>query len=128
VKRLVKLVLVVGVIAALLALLKRRPAPPSASPTAPPTRPAPTQRPGPVDAPLVTPSTAAGEPPSKDVAPAWADASGERTCPDGYPIKAKLSSKVFHVPGGSMYDRTTPDRCYATAEAAEADGFRQSKR
>jgi hypothetical protein len=27
-----------------------------------------------------------------------------------------------------MYERTIPDRCYATAEAAEADGLRASKR
>ncbi len=124
-KRVVKLVLAVGIVAAVASALRKRPAPPTASPTAPPTRP---DRPGPVEAPLVTPSAAAGEPPSKDVAPAWVDATGERTCPEGYPVKAKLSSKVFHVPGGAFYEGSVPDRCYASAEAAEADGFRASKR
>lgn len=49
-------------------------------------------------------------------------------CPSGYPIKAKSSSKIFHVPGGSSYDRTVPDRCYATEADAEADGYRKSQR
>lgn len=49
-------------------------------------------------------------------------------CPDGYPIKAKLKSGIFHQPGGLAYDRTVPDRCYATAEDAEADGLRAAKR
>ena len=52
----------------------------------------------------------------------------EGDCPDGYPIKAKLSSKIYHQPGGAMYERTKPDRCYASAEAAEADGLRAAKR
>jgi hypothetical protein len=49
-------------------------------------------------------------------------------CPPGYPVKAKHNSEVFHVPGGASYDRTTPDRCYRDAEAAEADGLRAAKR
>jgi len=126
VKRVVRLLLVLAVVGAVVAYLKRRPAPPSASPTAPPHR---TERPAPYEAPVVTPSAAAGEAPSEDpVAPAWVDPTAEGGCPDGYPVKAKTASKIFHVPGGSMYDRTTPDRCYASPEAAEQDGFRQSLR
>jgi micrococcal nuclease len=49
-------------------------------------------------------------------------------CPPGYEIKAKLSSGIFHLPGMVNYARTTPDRCYASAEAAEADGLRPAKR
>jgi len=49
-------------------------------------------------------------------------------CPPGYPVKAKLASHVYHVPGGSSYARTTPDRCYASGADAEADGFRAAKR
>ena len=48
-------------------------------------------------------------------------------CPDGYPIKANDSSRIFHVPGGRFYDRTIPERCYAEAEAALADGYRAAK-
>ena len=49
-------------------------------------------------------------------------------CPDGYPIKAKEGSGIYHRPGGLSYERTRPDRCYADAAAAEADGFRAAKR
>ena len=49
-------------------------------------------------------------------------------CPTGYEIKAKLSSEIYHVPGMVNYARTTPDRCYASSEAAEADGLRPAKR
>jgi len=50
------------------------------------------------------------------------------TCPVSHPVKAKESSRIFHVPGGSSYERTVPDRCYADPAAAEADGFRAAKR
>ena len=49
-------------------------------------------------------------------------------CPVSHPIKGNDSSKIFHVPGGSSYDRTVPERCYARAEDAESDGYRQAKR
>lgn len=50
------------------------------------------------------------------------------TCPEGYPVKAKMSSGIYHVKGGLSYGRTTPDRCYRDVEAAEADGLRPAKR
>jgi len=49
-------------------------------------------------------------------------------CPTSHPVKAKLASKIFHLPGMQSYDRTKPDRCYAAAEQAEADGLRAAKR
>lgn len=48
-------------------------------------------------------------------------------CPDAYPVKVNTRSGIFHVPGGRSYDRTVPDRCYATAALAEADGYRRAK-
>ena len=121
-KRLVKLLAVAGAVAAVVAWLQRRPAPPSASPTAPPY-------------PLAKPTTAtpaeAGTYVDAPVVPepeAWVEPTADGSCPDGFPVKAKLSSRIFHVPEGTMYERTVPDRCYATAEAAEADGLRASKR
>ena len=39
-------------------------------------------------------------------------------CPTSHPVKAKLSSGIFHVPGGSNYDRTHADRCYVDGDAA----------
>lgn len=119
VKKVIKLVAAVAVLAALVEVLRRRPAPPSASPTAPPNQWTPvTPQPGPAA------STAEPEP----EAPAWVEPKADGTCPEGHPVKAKTSSRIFHVPGGSLYGRTSPDRCYASAEAAEADGYRASQR
>lgn len=49
-------------------------------------------------------------------------------CPLSHPVKAKLSSGIFHLPGGRSYDRTKPDRCYVDSAAAEADGLRCAQR
>lgn len=49
-------------------------------------------------------------------------------CPDTHPVKGKLASGLFHLPGGFAYPRTRPDRCYVDAAAAEADGLRPAKR
>ncbi len=50
------------------------------------------------------------------------------SCPSSHPIKAKMSSGIYHEPGSAMYERTSADRCYVDAAAAEADGLRPSKR
>jgi hypothetical protein len=50
------------------------------------------------------------------------------SCPEGYPIKGKVKSGIFHVPGSLAYDRTKADRCYATEDDAIADGLRAPKR
>jgi hypothetical protein len=65
--------------------------------------------------------------PAKKKAAPWIEPVGD-TCPTSHPVKAKLASKIFHLPGGLNYARTHPDRCYLDAAAAEADGLRQSKR
>jgi hypothetical protein len=62
-----------------------------------------------------------------EVPTAWVEPV-DGACPATHPVKAKLSSGIFHVPGAQMYERTNADRCYADAEAAEADGLRASKR
>lgn len=49
-------------------------------------------------------------------------------CPLSHPVKAKLASGIYHVPGSALYDRTKPDRCYLDAAAAESDGLRPPKR
>ena len=58
----------------------------------------------------------------------WLSCDESGNCPESHPIKAKDSSGLYHIPGGNIYERTIPDRCYATLEAAEADGYRQSQR
>ncbi len=60
-------------------------------------------------------------------APAWVEAT-DGACPVSHPVKAKLASGIFHVPGGGNYDRTNADRCYVDAATAERDGLRPSKR
>ncbi len=57
----------------------------------------------------------------------WVPAAGDDVVPDGFPVKVKVSSGIFHVPGGRFYERTKADRWYATTGAAEADGYRRSK-
>jgi hypothetical protein len=49
------------------------------------------------------------------------------TCPPGYPVKANDNSGIFHIPGGRFYERTVPERCYADADDAVADGYRAAK-
>jgi hypothetical protein len=49
-------------------------------------------------------------------------------CPVSHPVKAKMASGIYHVPEGSYYGRTRPDRCYRDPEAAEADGLRRAGR
>lgn len=87
---------------------------------APATAPA---APSALDAPAVP--EAAPEPAKAEAA--WVEPTGD-TCPASHPVKGKLSSKIFHVPGGQSYDRTHPDRCYRDSAAAEADGLRQAAR
>lgn len=58
---------------------------------------------------------------------AWVEPTAG-VCPTSHPVKAKLASKIFHLPGMLNYERTAPDRCYHTAEVAEADGLRAAKR
>jgi hypothetical protein len=61
--------------------------------------------------------------------------SGNWVLPNGsdeilrtHPVKVKLGSRVYRVPGMPMYGRTVADRCYATVEEAEADGFNRAVR
>jgi hypothetical protein len=125
---------------AVLKMLRRREpdAAPSGAPTWPPVTPAtkrpapqpevrPDPRPEPSAAPEV-PTAAPVPPPAAPPAHAWVEPSSDDLCPQSHAIKAKLSSKIFHLPGMLAYERTKPDRCYAEESAAEADGLRKAKR
>lgn len=72
------------------------------------------------------PDAPAAAPPRSSPPPVWV-APVDGACPDGYPVKLNESSGIFHVPGGRFYQRTIPERCYATAAGAAADGYRQAK-
>ena len=60
--------------------------------------------------------------------PDFVDAGSDGSCPLTHPIKGKLTSGIYHQPGGFAYDRTHADRCYRNAGAAESDGLRAAKR
>jgi hypothetical protein len=95
------------------------PAPLTAVPT-----PAPVSSPTEVvTAPVVAPEPESASAPTTP----WVEPD-DGACPVSHPVKAKLSSGIFHVPGGQNYDRTKADRCYADATTAETDGLRQAKR
>src|SRR5206468_3941466 len=59
--------------------------------------------------------------PAPDTTVPWVEPAASGACPAHHPVKAKLASGIYHVAGGANYDRTQPDRCYLSAEAAEAD-------
>ena len=77
------------------------------------------------------PATAAVPPATPVVPPApsaaWVEPD-DGACPVSHPVKGKVASGIFHVPGGQNYERTRADRCYVDAAGAEADGMRQAKR
>ena len=58
---------------------------------------------------------------------AWVEPEGG-VCPTSHPVKAKLRSAIFHLPGMAAYARTSPDRCYRDEQAAIADGLRKAAR
>lgn len=66
-------------------------------------------------------------PTAADAGDAWVEPVGD-SCPVSHPVKAKMSSRIYHVEGGLNYERTHPDRCYRDAGAAEADGLRRAAR
>ena len=79
--------------------------------------------------PVPRPSTAVvTDLPASNGADVFVDPGDDVACPLTHPVKAKLASGIYHVPGGGNYERNKPDRCYVSAEAAEADGLRPAKR
>jgi len=70
------------------------------------------------------PTGRAEEPPGERL---WVPAN-DGVCPQTHPVKAKLSSKIFHTPSGRNYSRTKADRCYPDEASAQADGLRPALR
>jgi hypothetical protein len=71
-----------------------------------------------------SPTGKAEEPPGARL---WV-AANDGVCPQTHPIKAKLSSKIFHTPASRNYSRTKADRCYPDEASAQADGLRPAQR
>jgi hypothetical protein len=86
-----------------------RPAAPSRS--SKPTRTGPARK---------SPTGKAEDPPGERL---WV-AANDGVCPQSHPVKAKLSSKIFHTPESRNYSRTKADRCYPDESSAQADGLR----
>lgn len=102
------------------ATLKSAPAPARATPSAAaPPKEAPARK--------SAPAKKAAKPAKAAPLVAWVEPVGD-VCPTTHPVKAKLASKIFHVPGGLSYARTRPDRCYSDPTSAESDGLRPAKR
>jgi hypothetical protein len=58
----------------------------------------------------------------------WVDPDDDGECPATHPVKGKLASGIFHLPGDASYARTRPDRCYRSEEDAIGDGLRRAQR
>lgn len=57
--------------------------------------------------------------------------SDKSDCPADKPVKGNVSSKgekIYHLPGGVFYKRTNPEKCFATEQEAQREGFRKSSR
>ena len=55
------------------------------------------------------------------------------TCPARQPIKGNFTTYsgercIYHMLGGQFYNKTKPERCYATEAEAGQDGCRRSRR
>jgi hypothetical protein len=79
------------------------------------------------ESPATDATPAAPTSPATDAGDAWVEPVGD-ACPVSHPVKAKMSSRIYHVEGGLNYERTHPDRCYRNPAAAEADGLRRAAR
>ncbi len=67
--------------------------------------------------------------PSKD-SPASATTPNSLDLDNCTSVKGNISgtSKTYHIPGGSFYDRTTPEMCFATEAEAQSAGFAKSSK
>ncbi len=65
--------------------------------------------------------------PTTATATSSSSTSGPSNCTG---IKGNISgaNRTYHVPGGSFYDRTTPEMCFATETEAQKAGFSKSSR
>jgi hypothetical protein len=70
--------------------------------------------------------TPADSPDESPLVPNWVEAV-DGSCPASHPVKAKVASGIYHLPGSSFYARTRPERCYVDVAAAEADGYRAAR-
>jgi hypothetical protein len=125
-RRVVVVGLVAGAVVTVVVISRRRAAPLPATTGAPTGVPdwAPLRLIEPASTEVTAVEDVTPEPPATK----WVDPDGQGRCPDSHPVKGNRASRIFHVPGGRYYDSTHAERCFCDAEAAEADGYRASKR
>jgi hypothetical protein len=75
---------------------------------------------------LVATSTEASSSAS-DVPAGAVRGDGTAVCPPGFPVKGNAQSKIYHAPESRVYEQTIAELCFATAEAAQAAGYRPPK-
>lgn len=68
---------------------------------------------------VATPAATAAEVPGGAVR-----GDGSAICPADFPVKGNAQSKLYHTPQSPVYGQTIAEFCFASAEAAEAAGFR----
>lgn len=78
---------------------------------------------------LLVGSTAAAQTPT----PRYGVPPQGMRCPVTHPIKGNFTTYsgepcIHHLPGGGFYDKTRPERCYASEAEARRDDCRRSKR
>lgn len=49
---------------------------------------------------------------------------GTAVCPPDFPVKGNAQSKIYHTPESRAYGATVAEFCFASAEAAQAAGYR----
>lgn len=103
----------------------RAPAPEKAAAT--PATPAAKAAPAPATAKVAPPPKKAPAKKAAQNGAGWVEPT-DGTCPTSHPVKGKLTSLIYHLPGMTAYARTIPDRCYRDEDAAQADGLRKAKR
>jgi hypothetical protein len=133
-RKMFRLALVIGAAAAVYKVVQaRKPSPALPEGDAWPPTPKPVPKPVPTPperanaAPVTAPPTPAAHKAAPKTSAAWVEPV-EGACPATHPVKAKMTSMIYHLPGMTAYARTRPDRCYSDEDAAQADGLRKAKR
>jgi hypothetical protein len=77
----------------------------------------------------LAPGPPSGNPGTKspDATPDSIPGDGSQTAPAGYPVKGNERSGIYHVPGGSAYDRTIASTYFRSEEVAERAGLRHAR-
>lgn len=81
-------------------------------------------------APAKVVAAGAGAATAEKVLPAGAVWAVDDACPSSHPIKGNHSSSgdyIYHIPGGTFYERTRPEVCFASEDEAQTAGYRAPK-